>query len=585
MRSAHITKNSGRRLSMIRSIRRLVSIALLLLFGTGCQVFFRVTPIDPDKVRTIVNPYGIAPLAALIDVSAETGISEEDVREVMVTLTDAKGRSETFEIPYGSPEYEVNYGVPDIAGLSKDGVIIPVLGLFADTTTSVKVQIVVGSSRRRFVYEERITARLESDESDLLRNGYPVISAVTKSAKEMEPGMTLLSFSIGNKGRFITRPIIIDASGVVRWVLRLDSLGEWASPVERLENGNLLFGQGRYVYEYSMLGRRVNAWDIGRYGYTQHHDIFEITSGERKGNLVVAVDRIKADTVEDFVIEIDRNGALVNTWDFRQVLDVSRHDLLKNRSDWLHMNALYHDPRDDTLVVSGRNQGVVKVDGRNSLKWIMAPHKGWGAAGASGESFDTSEYLLTAISADGTPYPREVQLGLADVGGGTEFDWPWGQHAPLLLPNGDILLFDNGFNRNFKGNKSGFSRAVEYRVDEKARTVRQIWQYGAERGDDFFSNIISDADMLDKTKNRLITSGAVRVSPDDPHAYVTEVKYPGGAVVHEVRIAFKDAYADLKKGGWGNIDIVYRAERLPLYPNFAQPPNRRFFPTLSRSPS
>jgi arylsulfate sulfotransferase len=553
---------------MARSRRRLALLFLLLLFGTGCQAFYRVTPIDPGKVCTIVNPYGTAPLAAVIAISAETGISKAGIGKVTITLTDADGGNETYALPYGTPEYEANYGVPDIAGVSKDGIAIPVLGLRADTTTSVKAEIVDDASRRRFVHEERITARLESGERDPFRNGYPEIRVTTKSAAEMEPGMNLLSFSLGNKGRFVTRPIMIDASGAIRWVLRLDFLGDWASPVERLRNGNLVFGHGRYVYEYSMLGRRVNAWDIGRYGYTQHHDLFEIAAGERKGNLIVAVDRIGKDTVEDFAIEIDRKGTLVNTWDFRKVLDVSRHDLLKNRSDWLHMNALYHDPRDDTLVVSGRNQGVVKVDGKNSLKWIIAPHKGWGAAGVSGEGLDTSKYLLTAVSADGTPYPREIQLGLENVEGGKGFDWPWGQHAPLLLPNGNILLFDNGFNRQFKGAKSGFSRAVEYLVDEKAGTVRQVWQYGAERGDDSFSNIISDVDLLEKTKNRLITSGSVRVSPDDPHAYVTEVRYPDGAVVHELRIGFKDAYADLEAGGWGNIDILYRAERLPLYPNY-----------------
>jgi arylsulfate sulfotransferase len=408
-------------------------------------------------------------------------------------------------------------------------------------------------------------------ENDPLRGGYPEIAAVTKNAARMEPGMTLLSYSVGNGGRFATRPLVVDAEGTIRWALLLDSLGEWASPVERLENGNLVFGRGRYVYEYSMLGRRVNAWDIGRYGYTQHHDIFEITRGGRAGNLVVAVDRIDADTVEDFVIEIDREGALLNTWDFRQVLDVDRYDLLKNRSDWLHMNAVWYDAGDDTLIVSGRNQGLVKVDRGNALKWIAAPHQGWGAAGVAGKGFDTSEYLLTAVSAKKAPYPTEVQRGLAGVGGGEEFDWPWGQHSPKLLPNGDILFFDNGFNRHFKGGTSGFSRAVEYRIDEKAKTVRQVWQYGAGRGDDFFSHIISDADVLPATKNRLVTSGAVRVSPDDPHAYVTEVSYPRGEVVHELRVGFKDSFANPKGGLWGNIDILYRADRIPLYP----PPARQ----------
>jgi arylsulfate sulfotransferase len=382
----------------------------------------------------------------------------------------------------------------------------------------------------------------------------------------MEPGMTLVSFSMGNNGRFMTRPFIIDSQGGVQWLLRLDGLVNWASPVERLENGNLVLGRGGFVYEYSMLGRRVHAWDIGRYGFVQHHDIFEITRGPHRGNLLVAVDRMKGTTVEDFVLEIDRTGARVATWDLRQVLDVDRYDLLKNTSDWFHMNALVYDDRDDSLIISGRNQGVVKIDRENRLRWILAPHKGWGKAGVSGEGHDTAGFLLTAVSASGSPYPPDVQQGTRNVENGRVFDWPWGQHAPELLKNGNLLLFDNGFNRLFQGRRFPMSRAVEYAIDEGAKTVRQVWQYGADRGPDYFSDIISDVDTLPGTHNLLVTSGSVRPSPNGPHAYVTEITYPAGKAVFEARIDFKDAHSNLKAGGWGNIDIVYRAERLDLYP-------------------
>jgi arylsulfate sulfotransferase len=315
-----------------------------------------------------------------------------------------------------------------------------------------------------------------------------------------------------------------------------------------------------------MLGRRVQAWDIGRYGYTQHHDIFEITKGPRAGDLLVAVDRIGADTVGDFVIEIDRTGALIDTWDLRQVLDMSRSVILKNPSDWLHMNAVLYDDRDDTLVISGRNQGVAKVGRDHALRWILAPHQGWGPAGVSGDGPDTSDYLLMAVSAAGRPYPEEVQQGTANVDGGRTFDWPWGQHSIELLANGDLLLFDNGFNRLFQGRLAGFSRAVEYRIQEESLKVRQVWQYGVERGADFYSAIISDVDRIPGTRSRLITSGSIRNSSNGPHAYITEVSRADARVLFEARLGFKDAHSNLKAGGWGNMDIVYRAEKMPLYP-------------------
>jgi arylsulfate sulfotransferase len=496
----------------------------------------------------------------------DQGISKTGVSGITVTVAGTDGRSESRKLPVGTEEYKIRFDFSDLPGVGSKDTVIPILGLFPDSPTSVKVEVIDDSSRKVFSFSTSITAAMETDTRDPLRDGYPRISISAAALSRMEPGMTLVSFNMGNNGIFAGRPFMIDASGAIRWVLRLEALGNWVSPVERLANGNLILGRGGAVYEYNMLGKRVHAWDISRYGFTQHHDIREIRKGPHAGNLLVAVDRINRDTVEDHVIEIDRDGRLVTTWDLRQVLDVSRSDILKNSSDWLHMNAVCYDPRDDSLVISGRNQGVAKVDRENRLRWILAPHRGWGPAGPSGDGPATAGRLLTAVSASGVPFPAGVQEGKANVDGGLTFDWPWGQHAIKLLPNGNYLLFDNGFNRQFAGSKTGFSRAVEYHIDETAGTVRQLWQYGAERGDAYYSSIISDTDSLPRTKNRLITSGSIHNPSKDACAYVTEVTYPGGTVVFESQIAFKSAHSDFAAGGWGNMDIVYRAERLPLYP-------------------
>jgi hypothetical protein len=41
-----------------------------------------------------------------------------------------------------------------------------------------------------------------------------------------------------------------------------------------------------------------------------------------------------------------------------------------------------------------------------------------------------------------------------------------------VLPNGHFLLYDNGVS-----NTPGASRAVEYAVDESAKTATMVWQY------------------------------------------------------------------------------------------------------------
>ncbi len=392
--------------------------------------------------------------------------------------------------------------------------------------------------------------------TDPLPDFYPSVEIVAANLGAMEPGWTLSSLSIGENGiSFNSQPMMFDANGDVRWYMDLDYLDEMVFMVERLANGNLVTGRTNAIFEFDMLGAEVNRWDIP--GYSYHHDVIE----KPDGNLIVAVDKAGIGTVEDHIIELDRtSGAIVNEWDLRQVLDVNRRDYSANPVDWFHMNAVWYSESDDALIISGRNQAVVKVTMNNELVWILAPHRGWGPAGPNADGHETSDFLLTAIDPDGNAYPDPVQQGDEDA---PDFRWPWGQHAPMILPNGNVFLFDNGLRRNFAADGPTFSRGVEYAIDESLMTVRQIWQYGEERGDEFYSAIISDVDYLPATGNRLVMPGIVFGA--DPLALVTEVSHPGNELVFEAKIHFKNM---LSSGtlAWGDFDLVYRSERLPLYP-------------------
>ena len=74
-----------------------------------------------------------------------------------------------------------------------------------------------------------------------------------------------------------------------------------------------------------------------------------------------------------------------------------------------------------------------------------------------------------------------------------EIVWAWGrgeldgQHNPTMLPNGHILVFDNGTER-------GWSRVIE--VDPLTEKI--VWEYKGDTSDDthFFSTYISGAQLL-----------------------------------------------------------------------------------------
>ena len=128
----------------------------------------------------------------------------------------------------------------------------------------------------------------------------------------------------------------------------------------RLRNGNIAFGHRldpAKVVEYTMLGAdgSVNGRLPPEFRDI-HHDVFE----KDDGNFLVTVNKVGIDTVEDFIVELDRRtGAIVKTWDLRQVLP-RRSTFFADSRDWLHVNAVIHDPRDDSIIVSGQRQGVLQ---------------------------------------------------------------------------------------------------------------------------------------------------------------------------------------------------------------------------------
>jgi hypothetical protein len=75
-----------------------------------------------------------------------------------------------------------------------------------------------------------------------------------------------------------------------------------------------------------------------------------------------------------------------------------------------------------------------------------------------------------------------------------------GQHAPTILPNGHILLFDNGPHR--LDNAFLFSRVLE--IDPATKDI--VWKYQETRVTNFFSPFISNAQRL-PNGNTLINEG------------------------------------------------------------------------------
>ena len=436
-----------------------------------------------------------------------------------------------------------------------ENLTIPIVGLYPDKTNDVAVT---------FTYEGGVMTDTIKIKTNALPVGFPSIKVNTLNRVKMESGLHGCDIHLANNGRFNSMPLIFDDQGQVRWYLDLSFNGKMISPFQRLKDGTVLMVSRHNIFEFDMLGKQLKQSIINR-NYGMHHDVVEL----QDGNLLICVgkrdvfinvngEQIRSDS--DFIILYDRKkDEIIKEWDLAKHLDVSRQERnYIKKGDWLHMNGLAYNEKDSTIVVSGRNQGLSKISWDDELKWILSENKNWEKSGRIGDGFDTEPYLLKAVTKNGDAYPIDVQNGNVSV---EDFDFAWGPHAPEFLPNGNIIVFDNGVNRNFN-DENNYSRAVEYEINETDKTVKQVWQFGKERGEAFYSSIISDVDYLYGTDNILVTSGFV--TPKKNHnAKIVEVDHITGEVVFEATLYFK-TLTGKKVGGWGQTDLMYRSERLEL---------------------
>jgi arylsulfate sulfotransferase len=509
-------------------VRRLFPLALVgLILLAGCDA--NSTAPDPDFITNLTvtpNPTGYAPLTAELELTTSRPVAVEVV------------------VPGRNGGEEVRHRFPSVSQQAR----LPILGLYPGVDNTITLRFLDPAGTLLGEVTRTITT------PSLLRD-FPRITVNSATPAAMTPGMNLVSYFGYYSQLTPQRPFIFDTEGAIRWYLDFTHHPNlmnlfYDCGVARLANGNLYFGDGSTgrIIEMDMLGRIVHQWTMPGYGF--HHNVIE----KPNGNFVATVNKWGVATVEDYVIEIDRTtGAIVREWNLNQSLDHTRRAwpmVGDENADWFHGNGLAYDPRDDAIIVSGRTQGVVKLTNDNQVVWILAPHREWGTAG---DGTDLSTKLLQPLDANGQPITDPAVLdGTANH---PDFEWNWYQHAPKLMPDGTLLVFDNGDNRNYV-DQPWYSRAVAFRINADAMTVQQLWQYGKERGTETFSRVISDVAYHAAEDNIMFSPGAVSFSGVD-YGKVIEVSRTTRAVVFEATVTPPTS-------AWGM--TFHRAERLSLYP-------------------
>lgn len=467
-----------------------------------------------EEALIVVNPYGTSPLSAVAIFSTEESCGG--------TVT-VKGKSSENDVT-GTFEAEKDH-------------IVPIYGLYNNDTTEVVINLEDGTSATFEVATEDINV------------DYGTIQ--TKMKTETNYDYKNLTFICSTMGSLYA----VDAAGDIRFYTTMGgSLG-----VHQLENGHLLM-PASYVLKTSYYKEGMIETDLLGKIYRefmvpggQHHDFVELPDG----NLLIASDSPDLSTVEDYVVELDRQtGEVVWELDMKDLMGIEEGQSASmdsdgsEESDWFHNNGLAYDAQNDLVLLSARHKDAIVAVKKEekSIAWILGDPTGWGE--------EYQSYFFT---------PEEE-----------DFEWFYAQHNVSILDNGDIALFDNGTARvkrvDGDDRVSGdnvYSRAVVYNIDTENMTVSQESEYGKERGADWYSDWISGVVSLDGTKDHLwITAGSHLYSDEENRSdyYPKDMFVPG---------LTKTTYIDQVDNGELTFEITisgdtynaltYRSFRMPLY--------------------
>lgn len=435
---------------------------------------------------------------------------------------------------------------------------IDVLGMRAESSFVFTVTVADAASQT--------AAREASFATSELPAVIPPITVVTNDPARTAPGFTLMTIwkwdyaPISNIDMHGSSIVALDAEGQVVWYALPDG---FPNAPKKLPNGHLVFVHSNDGWmEIDMMGNVVRSVTAAQMGLvTLHHEITPEPGTDDYLGISTELRRVPGFRTPDggtmtlpivgnVISEFDADGGILHQWHEFDMLDPHREGdpfLFQQphwngaypdagmTKDWTHTNAIQPDPSDDTLIASSRTQGWVYkfTRGDGGL-----PTRVW-RLGAGGD------FTLTN--------PGET--------------FQYGQHAVNILPNGHLMVFDNGNERPAPdGGVDNYSRALEYALDTTNMTATIVWQYEEEPS--FFAQFLGSSYLL-PNGNVLLCAGGLTEVPNGNFGSPTNLKYarvmevthdavPTKVLEYRVRRELGSMPGDRFFAGYS----VYRATRL-----------------------
>ncbi|MDN4059921.1 aryl-sulfate sulfotransferase [Massilia sp. YIM B02769] len=333
--------------------------------------------------------------------------------------------------------------------------VIPVFGLYAGYANGVTLSAAFDDKSKD---EEQVTVAAPVYAGPAAVNTTPDVRTARSAAAN--PGFDYMLIKNNSYA-----PAVLDSDGNLRWIADTlpvnTSTPTWFSG-DALYVGSLnspSFHRVNFTGDYTTI-------PVASTRYTNfHHDL-----AAGKQGLLAEFDAVVDGTprLESIVAEITPTGEVLKEWDLGAIFAATMRaggddpsNFVRDGIDWFHMNSAIYVPADDSLLVSSRENFVVKLDYKTGhIKWLLG---------------DTTKHWYV-------DYPSLRALALHLTAGKP----PIGQHTLSLTANGELLLFNNGYGSVLQppgtspGITRNFSTPSRYVIDEKAGTAAEVWTYAPE---------------------------------------------------------------------------------------------------------
>lgn len=339
---------------------------------------------------------------------------------------------------------------------------LPVFGLYASHQNTVALTV-----RFRDGSTHALRATVQTGAYSGPAALYATPNILTARSQERVPGFDYVLIKNG-----LSAPVVIDTDGHMRWT----GAGLDNSFSSMFGDGAFYIGsQGSPVLHRMDVDGSFSSTGMNAPTYTNfHHEL-----GPGKAGLLAQFDAVEGGVrrVESILAEIDTRGNVLKEWDMGRIFSAAMRaqgddpsGFVRDGADWFHMNSAIYNPADNSLLVSSRENFVVKLDyDTGAIRWLLG---------------DTTKHWYVN-------YPSLRALALRVVAGKA----PIGQHSLSVRPDGQLLLFNNGLGSLNqppaapRGATRTYSTPSRYAIDEQARSARETWTYEGNR--ELYSDICS----------------------------------------------------------------------------------------------